>query len=196
MFDVRQIQPERSTTTQPVLAQTLSTEKHKMLAPRIAPPPVEWLDLFLRSSHRRQYPAKTTIIHHGDVPETLYYIVDGSVSVVIEDDDGREIVLAYLSAGDFFGEMGLFDESAGRSAWVVEQRCGHRSLARLRPSARTRRQDIGKTDRARFSSDLWARADGEGARPHDRLCVPDAKVSCRREARARRVFDEDHAFPG
>jgi CRP/FNR family cyclic AMP-dependent transcriptional regulator len=75
-----------------------------MLAPRIVPPPVEWLDLFLRSSHRRQYPAKTTIIHHGDVPETLYYILDGSVSVVIEDDDGREIVLAYLSA---------------RSAWVV-----------------------------------------------------------------------------
>ncbi len=90
-----------------------------MLAPRIVPPPVEWLDLFLRSSHRRQYPAKTTIIHHGDVPETLYYILDGSVSVVIEDDDGREIVLAYLSAGDFFGEMGLFDENSQRSAWVV-----------------------------------------------------------------------------
>ena len=36
-----------------------------MLAPRIVPPPVEWLDLFLRSSHRRQYPAKTTIIHEG-----------------------------------------------------------------------------------------------------------------------------------
>ena len=90
-----------------------------MLAPRIAPPPVEWLDIFLRSSHRRQYPAKTTIIHAGDVPETLYYVVEGSVSVVIEDDDGREIVLAYLCAGDFFGEMGLFNESHGRSAWVI-----------------------------------------------------------------------------
>lgn len=90
-----------------------------MLAPRIAPPPVEWLDIFLRSSHRRQYPAKTTIIHAGDVPETLYYVVEGSVSVVIEDDDGREIVLAYLCAGDFFGEMGLFNENQGRSAWVT-----------------------------------------------------------------------------
>ncbi len=90
-----------------------------MLAPRIAPPPVEWLDIFLRSSHRRQYPAKTTIIHAGDVPETLYYVVEGSVSVVIEDDDGREIVLAYLCAGDFFGEMGLFNEGNIRSAWVV-----------------------------------------------------------------------------
>lgn len=90
-----------------------------MLAPRIAPPPVEWLDIFLRSSHRRQYPAKTTIIHAGDVPETLYYVVEGSVSVVIEDDDGREIVLAYLCAGDFFGELGLFNDTNSRSAWVV-----------------------------------------------------------------------------
>lgn len=38
--------------------------------------------------------------------------------VVIEDDDGREMIMAYLNEGDFFGEMGLFDESAGRSAWI------------------------------------------------------------------------------
>ena len=46
-------------------------------------------------------------------------MVDGSVSVVIEDDEGREIVLAYLNNGDFFGEMGLFEEESERSAWVV-----------------------------------------------------------------------------
>jgi len=86
----------------------------------IAPPPVEWLDMFLRSSHRRQYPAKTTIVHNGDESETLFYVVDGSVSVVTEGpDENKEIVLAYLHAGDFFGEMGLFDTEAKRSAWVV-----------------------------------------------------------------------------
>ncbi|MEM7259153.1 MAG: cAMP-activated global transcriptional regulator CRP [Pseudomonadota bacterium] len=90
-----------------------------MLPPRHAPQKAEWLETLLRHSHRRQYPAKTTIIHHGDKPDTLYYMVDGSVSVVIEDDDGREIVLAYLNNGDFFGEMGLFDEESERSAWVV-----------------------------------------------------------------------------
>ena len=90
-----------------------------MLPPRNAPQKAEWLETLLRHSHRRQYPAKTTIIHHGDKPDTLYYMVDGSVSVVIEDDEGREIVLAYLNNGDFFGEMGLFDEESERSAWVV-----------------------------------------------------------------------------
>jgi len=46
------------------------------------------------------------------------YIVKGSVSVLMEDEDGHEIVLAYINAGEFFGEMGLFGEQANRSAWI------------------------------------------------------------------------------
>ena len=76
------------------------------------------IDRFLEHCHRRSYPAKTSIIYAGDVPDVLYYIVGGSVSVLIEDENGREIVLAYLNRGDFFGEMGLFDNENSRSAWV------------------------------------------------------------------------------
>ena len=87
---------------------------------RIKPPTQPpWLDQLVRFSHRRNYAPKTTIIHEGDKSDTLYYIMRGSVSVVIEDVDGREIVLAYLNPGEFFGEMGLFDEERQRSAWVV-----------------------------------------------------------------------------
>jgi len=77
------------------------------------------IERFLQHCHRRRYPAKSVIIYAGDAPDSLYYIVEGSVSVLIEDeDDGNEIVLAYLNAGDFFGEMGLFDGQKKRSAWV------------------------------------------------------------------------------
>ena len=76
------------------------------------------LDRFLEHCHRRHYPAKSVIIYAGDTPDVLYYIIDGSVSVLIEDEDGHEIVLAYLNKGDFFGEMGLFSEDPNRSAWV------------------------------------------------------------------------------
>lgn len=76
------------------------------------------LDLFLEHCHRRRYPSKSIIIYAGDTPDVLYYIIDGSVSVLIEDEEGREIVLAYLNKGDFFGEMGLFGDQAVRSAWV------------------------------------------------------------------------------
>ncbi|MDH5360896.1 MAG: cAMP-activated global transcriptional regulator CRP [Gammaproteobacteria bacterium] len=76
------------------------------------------IERFLEQCHRRRYPAKSVIIYAGDKSDVLFYIVKGSVSVLIEDDDGREIVLAYLNAGDFFGEMGLFEEEQSRSAWV------------------------------------------------------------------------------
>ena len=73
---------------------------------------------FLANTHRRKYPAKSTLIYAGDDSDALYYIIKGTVMVVIEDDDGREMIMAYLNEGDFFGEMGLFDEAAGRSAWI------------------------------------------------------------------------------
>jgi CRP/FNR family cyclic AMP-dependent transcriptional regulator len=37
---------------------------------------------------------------------------------MVEDEEGNEMVLAYLNKGQFFGEMGLFHESPLRSAWV------------------------------------------------------------------------------
>ncbi len=79
----------------------------------------KWITHLLEHSHIKQYPAKSTIIHEGDQSDSLYYIIKGSVSVVIEDDDGHEMILAYLNAGEFFGEMGLFDKDTHRSAWVV-----------------------------------------------------------------------------
>lgn len=85
------------------------------------PPPTqpEWLDTFLANTHRHEYPAHSTIIHGGDECDTLYYIVSGSVSVVIEDEEGHELVLDYLNEGEFFGEMGLFDDTTQRSAWII-----------------------------------------------------------------------------
>lgn len=81
-------------------------------------PHIENVEKFLNHCHRRRYPAKSTLIYAGDVSDSLYYITEGSVTVMIEDDEGKEIIVAYLNKGDFFGEMGLFDEQQERSAWV------------------------------------------------------------------------------
>jgi CRP/FNR family cyclic AMP-dependent transcriptional regulator len=56
------------------------------------------------------------MIHAGDLLDVMYYIVSGSFEVMIEDEDGNEMVLAYLNKGQFFGEMGLFYEQPTRSA--------------------------------------------------------------------------------
>lgn len=80
------------------------------------------LDEFFAHCHRRRYPINARVISAGEQSNTLYYIINGSVSVLIEDDDGHEIVLAYLGEGDFFGEIGLFDEYRRRSAFVRTRR--------------------------------------------------------------------------
>lgn len=76
------------------------------------------IQAFIAQAHKRTLPAKHTIIHAGDVPQSLFLILDGSVSILLEDDDGREMVLAYLNAGEFFGEMCLFPEQVTRTAVV------------------------------------------------------------------------------
>lgn len=84
-------------------------------------PKIKNLDKLLAHCHRRRYTAKSTIIYAGDRCESLFFIVKGSVTILIEDDDGREMIIAYLNSGDFFGEMGLFEKDGvekERSAWV------------------------------------------------------------------------------
>jgi CRP-like cAMP-binding protein len=58
--------------------------------------------------------------HHppGDPANTLYYVIEGSLAVCTEDEQGRELILAYISRGQFIGEMGLFVEQAQRESMV------------------------------------------------------------------------------
>ncbi|GGY95613.1 MULTISPECIES: cAMP-activated global transcriptional regulator CRP [Shewanella] len=88
------------------------------------PKPDPTLEWFLSHCHIHKYPAKSTLIHAGEGSDTLYYIVKGSVAVLIKDDEGKEMILSYLNQGDFIGELGLFEEQAERTAWVrAKQAC-------------------------------------------------------------------------
>ncbi len=86
-------------------------------------PPIKskWVDKLLPHAQLRRCAAKSNIISAGEHSETLYYIIKGSVTILIEDTDGREMIVAYLNPGDFFGELGLFQQpqaDSQRSAWV------------------------------------------------------------------------------
>lgn len=73
---------------------------------------------FLDFCHRRKYASKTPIIRPGDPANTLYYIIEGSVTVTTEDEEGRELILAYLNKGQFIGELGLFMDPGTREVLV------------------------------------------------------------------------------
>ena len=92
-----------------------------MLKPQItqAIPNVE---SFLRHCHRKDYKAKSNILQQGEVCDSLHLILEGSVSVMVEDEAEKDhmMVVSYLNPGDFVGELGLFDEEPQvRSAMVV-----------------------------------------------------------------------------
>jgi CRP/FNR family cyclic AMP-dependent transcriptional regulator len=76
------------------------------------------IEHFLEYCHIKNFPAKASIVHPGDSADTLYYIRKGSVTVYMEDEDGSQLILAYLNKGDFIGEMGLFVEPQNRSVLV------------------------------------------------------------------------------
>lgn len=81
-------------------------------------PTLEW---FLSHCHIHKYPSKSTLIHQGEKAETLYYIVKGSVAVLIKDEEGKEMILSYLNQGDFIGELGLFEEARNVAPGFVQK---------------------------------------------------------------------------
>ena len=77
---------------------------------------------FLRHCQRQDHKSKSIIVREGELSDSLFLILDGSVSVQVEDENDKDhkMVVSYLNAGDFFGEMGLFsEEDEMRSAVIV-----------------------------------------------------------------------------
>jgi CRP-like cAMP-binding protein len=68
--------------------------------------------------HKKSVPAGTNMITAEQPGEVVYVLLEGTVKILIEQMDGREVILAFLGAGDTVGEMSLVD-SAGRSANVM-----------------------------------------------------------------------------
>ena len=66
------------------------------------------IERFLQHAQRRRYPSRTDIFRPGDASGTMYYVIDGSVAILAEEDDNRELILGYFGPGEFVGEMGLF----------------------------------------------------------------------------------------
>ena len=96
----------------------LRTAAVRTLPARATAAPSPGAQSFLEHARRRVVPSRTLLISAGERPESLFLVVSGSVEVLIEDDEGNDMVLAYLGNGQFFGEMGLFGLGQGRSALV------------------------------------------------------------------------------
>jgi CRP/FNR family cyclic AMP-dependent transcriptional regulator len=86
------------------------------LLPKNPPFTDETLARFLKYCKRTKFPKKGIIFRQSDPANSLYYILEGSVAVTSTDEEGRELIFAYLHKGEFIGEMGLFISNTNRSA--------------------------------------------------------------------------------
>ncbi len=71
-----------------------------------------------RSAMMRRVPRGQSVMHAGERTDYVYFVLTGSLKVVVSDEDGREVILSILGQGELFGEMGMFGEQP-RSASVI-----------------------------------------------------------------------------
>ncbi|MEA3638390.1 MAG: cAMP-activated global transcriptional regulator CRP [Lamprobacter sp.] len=109
----------------------------------LSQPPHEpaWLKPFLSHCHTKHYEKHIDFIRRGEPAESLYYLINGSVTALIEDDDRHELTLAYINKGEFVGEMGLFQSLTTRSVIVrTREPCLIAEISYLRMQQLLRRE--------------------------------------------------------
>ena len=67
---------------------------------------------------KRSFPKNTIILSEGDNSDSLYLILSGKVKVFLNDEQGKEAIINYQEAGEYFGELSLIDDST-RSASIM-----------------------------------------------------------------------------
>ena len=70
-------------------------------------------EAFLVHCERIKMKSRSVVFSQGERSEDLYLILDGSVSVIVDDteDPEQEMVVSYLNPDELFSEMGLFIEA-------------------------------------------------------------------------------------
>ncbi len=72
---------------------------------------------------KRSFPKNTIILSEGDSSDSLYLILSGKVKVFLNDENGKEAILNYQEAGEYFGELSLIDESTRSASIMTTDKC-------------------------------------------------------------------------
>lgn len=64
----------------------------------------------LSAGSRKRVESKDVVFIRGDVGNEIYFLLSGGVKISTLSRAGKEIIFDVLVAGDFFGDMSLFDD--------------------------------------------------------------------------------------
>lgn len=88
---------------------------------------LEHLSTLLRP---RRYARGEVIFHQGDVGTSLLIVRKGQVAIRLSSPEGKEVILALLDRGDFFGELALLDGEPRSTDAVAREETDVLSLQR------------------------------------------------------------------
>ena len=111
------------------MATTVSTAVLKAV-PLLATISEEQLRMLTTMVTRRSASRNTTIMSSGDATDSLYIVLSGRLKVMMSDSEGKEVILAILGPGEFFGEMGLIDDEPRSASVVSIEPCELLSIAK------------------------------------------------------------------
>jgi CRP/FNR family cyclic AMP-dependent transcriptional regulator len=78
----------------------------------------------------RRFPKNATIVEEGLPGDYMYVIREGRVKVTKASEDGREKILDFFDAGNFFGDMSLFDQEPRSASVKTLEPCRLLALSR------------------------------------------------------------------
>ena len=111
------------------MAPTVSTAVLKAV-PLFSSFPEEQLRMLAQVVTRRSAARSTTVLAAGDLTDSLYIVLSGRLKVMMSDAEGKEVILSILGPGEFFGEMGLIDDSPRSASVVAIESCELLSIAK------------------------------------------------------------------
>lgn len=76
------------------------------------------LEKIVAVTHHRKYRKDNMILIEEEAGQTMFILMSGQVKISRISEDGREVILAVMGAGEFFGELSLLDGQS-RSANVT-----------------------------------------------------------------------------
>lgn len=81
------------------------------------------LERLSRVAVRRRAGRGEQVVRSGESADALLILLTGRAKVTNFDEEGREIILAWLGPGEFFGEMGLIDGSERSASVIAVENC-------------------------------------------------------------------------
>lgn len=88
------------------------------------------LDKLSKVAGRKRVDRGSFVVRAGDSTDSLYILLSGRAKVTNSDEEGREIILAWLGPGEFFGEMGLIDSSPRSASVIAVESCELLNISR------------------------------------------------------------------